>query len=1235
MRSGSSRRATLLAAGIFSTLLFALTSASGQDILGAITGTVKDSSGAAVPEATVKTHNIATNVETNQRTDSNGFYSALNLPVGTYTVTFSKDGFQTETHSEVLVSGNRTTTIDGALRVGTTTTTVTVADVSLMNQTDTTNGYVVDQLTIQNTPLGTGSFTQLAILSPGVHSDFLSGAGSNGGLGNQNIYSNGNRSTSNSFSLNGVDTTNLFNGNSSSGVTQYRFVLNEGEAFPSGGGVQTATSVYAAIGQALPTPPLEAVQEISVNAANYDATQGAHSGAHIGIITKSGTNSWHGEIYEYFQNSDLNAAPFFNNASVAYASVHELDPFLSRNQFGGTLGGPIKKDKLFFFLSYQGMRDADAGDSLGQATVPLGLTNDRSLTGLATMYTATTGKTIAPSAISPVTAALFQATLPNGNYLIPTPQITNSALAKQLGYDILEQGPNATASVNQGIANVDYQLNSNNRLTAKYFGQNNPTTTPFGPITYASTLGFPQTLSAGSQLGAIEDSLVITPSMTLVQHVGFTRLFAYSAQSQSLTPQEVGINLFGVTRFPQIEISNFNPSSGGTMEFGNSTSFGNAGMYQNQWEYGSALNWVKGRHLFSFGYNFDYTQLNVINQASASSNIDFSSLANFMEGNVRTGNYSDLFDGAGSASRYYRAVTEGAFVSDSWKVRSNLTVTLGLRWDNDGAMSEKYGRLAGFNGALYNYNATTDTIVNSGLELGGQNGASNTLMQNPQWGFAPRVGIAYSPMPKLTIRTGYGIYYDRGEFFTEFSPSAGGGFNGPFAVTLEPPFNSPVFATSGATFTNPFGTTPPPPPAANLAAFNALLPNLADETTGTYPTGNKFGPFLYGGYDITNKLPYTQNWTFDIQYQPSNSWLFDVGYVGNHGTHLVLPIPFNQPGIATATNPIHGQIYSYGGISPVDLLNEPIDPAPSYAGNAEIRAPFLGYDMNSVLYKAIGISNYNALQLQARKRLSFGLQFTASYTWSHSLDDQSGEGIFFTGNNPLATSSNYASSDFDQTNVFIINYSYTVPHKFSGNKLVDNFLGDWIISGQTVAQSGMPYSVYDYSGSVASLYYGSDVYIANPILPLKPGVTPRQAELQPGTLGLNPNSPVLNYQDFFPQFVQPGTYGVPPCDSNGNCDIYESLFSGTGRNIFRGPFQTRFDMGVGREFRIHEKYRVRFNAMAFNIFNHPNFDAPNNDVTYFADFEAPPLAVPEGSLGYIQHTIGSPRFLQLALHLSF
>ncbi|MBV9156478.1 MAG: carboxypeptidase regulatory-like domain-containing protein, partial [Acidobacteriaceae bacterium] len=315
---------------------------NAQQILGAITGTIKDATGASVPDATVKARNTGTNLQVTVQTESNGSYSVPNLPIGTYELSFSKQGFETETHTDVPVQGDRTTTVNGDLRVGSMTTTVEVNATPLMNQVDTTNGYVVDQLTIQQTPLGTGSFTQLAILTPGVHADFLAGAGSNAGLGNQAIFANGQRDTSNSFSLNGISTNNLFNGNSTSQVGENRFVLNTGENFGAGGEIQTSTSVYGAIGQALPTPPPEAIQEISVNAAMYDATQGANSGAHIGVITKSGTNQLHGELYEKFQNSAMNAAPFFYNASPA---ITTKVPFLNRNQFGATAGGPIKKDK--------------------------------------------------------------------------------------------------------------------------------------------------------------------------------------------------------------------------------------------------------------------------------------------------------------------------------------------------------------------------------------------------------------------------------------------------------------------------------------------------------------------------------------------------------------------------------------------------------------------------------------------------------------------------------------------------------------------------------------------------------------------------------------------------------------------------------------------------------------------------------------------------------------------------
>ncbi len=988
---------------------------NAQQVLGSITGTVFDSTGAAVPDATVKATNIATNLAVTEKSQGNGSYVIQNLPAGTYQLSITKEGFQTETHTEVLVNANRTTTVDGALKVGQVSTTVEVTGTPLMNQVDITNGYVVDQSTIQSTPLGTGSFTQLAILSPGVHADFLGGAGGNSGLGNQAIFANGQRDTSNSFSLNGISTNNLFNGNSTSQVGENRFVLNTGENFGAGGGIQTSTSVYGAIGQALPTPPAEAIQEIAVNAAMYDATQGANSGAHISVLTMSGTNAIHGQIYEKWQNSVMNAAPFFYNASPAIANK---DPFLNRNQFGATLGGPIKKNKVFYFLSYQGVRISDASESIQDVTVPLSLTDDRSTQGIINTIQNAYHATLTPTQLSPQAVALLQAMNPNGSgYLIPSAQLTSPALAKSVGYDAIVQGANTLASVDQGIANIDYAISDKDRLTGKYYVQTNPTNNPFGAV--GSLLGFPQQLASGSQVVSLNNTVILTPSLTWEQRAGFNRMKAYSNTSQAYTPSQFGINLLGSTAFPQIQIAGADPTLGSETQFGPSVSFGNAGMYQNQWEYGTTLNWVKGRHTLAVGLDWNYTQLNILNNNLNTDLIAFSSFENFVKGAVRTGTHSEAFVGTGE--RYYRANTAGAFVNDKYKLRSNLSLTLGLRWDYDGPFSEKYGRLTAFNGSLYSYNQSTDTITNSGLEIAGNNatygtpGASNSLLTQRQWGFAPRVGLAWTPFSKLTVRTGYGIYYDRGQFFSEFSPPAGAGFNGPFGVTLAPPFVSPIFAATGATFAAPFGTTPPPQPAGSAAAFQALLPNIAQTESGKYPAGNLFGPFLFGGYDINNKLPYTQNWTFDLQYQGSNNWIFSAAYVGNHGQHEIVPIPFNEPLLATAQNPVHGQIYSYGGTNTSSLTLEPISTS-EFSGNAPIRVPYIGYDMNSVLYQAQGISNYDALQLQARKRLSSGLQLTASYTWSHaSWITKAVSACSSLGNNPIwHPNASYGSADFDQ-----------------------------------------------------------------------------------------------------------------------------------------------------------------------------------------------------------------------------
>jgi Carboxypeptidase regulatory-like domain len=613
-------RPTLMSAAVLALTLAIHVPTPAQQILGTITGTVKDASGSAVQDVTATARNVATNLTVTARTQASGSYSISNLPGGTYELTFTKEGFDAERHTEVVVNGDRTTTVDGDLKVGTVATKVDVLGTPLMNQTDATTGYVVDQATIENTPLGTGSFTQLAILSPGVHADFLGGAGANAGLGNQAIFANGQRDTSNSFSLNGINTNNLFNGNSTSQVGENRFVLNTGENFGAGGELQTSTSVYSAIGQALPTPPAEAIQEIAVNSAMYDATQGANSGAHISVLTKSGSNGLHGEIYERFQNSVFNAAPFFYNASPA---ITDKVPFLNRNQFGATLGGPIKKDKLFYFLSYQGVRIADAADSTKTATVPLGLTDDRSAQGIVNAVQATyagqsPASTITASQISPVAAAMLKAKLPNGQFLIPSPQITNPNTALGLGYDLVVQGPNATSNMDQGIANIDYILSDKDRIGVKYYVQDNPTTNPFGAV--GSLLGFPQQLSSGSQVGSINNTLILTPSLTWEQRVGFTRLRAYSATGQAFSPSDFGMNLLGSTVFPQITLGTSDPTLANELQFGPGPSFGNAGMFQNQWEYGTTLHWVKGRHTLSFGMLWDYTQLNIVNRNTDTDN---------------------------------------------------------------------------------------------------------------------------------------------------------------------------------------------------------------------------------------------------------------------------------------------------------------------------------------------------------------------------------------------------------------------------------------------------------------------------------------------------------------------------------------------------------------------------------------------------------------------------------------
>jgi hypothetical protein len=1300
----------LIAHVLIATLLLAPL-AFGQQTLGSINGTVTDSSGAVVQGATVRARAVATNLQVTAPTRGDGSFNIADLPIGTYEVTFTKDGFQKAVFPQIPVQGSRTTTVNAQLKPGATSESVTVNATPLLNETDTANGYTLGTDQIEAVPLGTGSFTQLAILAPGVSADFLSGAGSNEGLGNQGIVANGQRDTSNQFTFNGVNANNLFNGNSTSNIADSRFTLNTGEIFGISGKVQTNSSVFDAIGQALPTPPVETIEEVHVSTSMYDASMGSASGAHIETTTKSGTNNYHGQAYEYFQNNVFDAAPTFLAPNPFFKGA----PPLHRNVFGVTLGGPIKKDKLFFFGSYQGQRVSDALSGAFSGVPTLAGLVDADRTNPATLVSLVNAddgcgpsgpSCITVGQLDKVSMAILNAKV-NGQYLVPSANATSPETGTQ-NYNSFIKGPASQFNANQVNANIDYIFGPKDRLAGKYYFQNDPTYIPFA---VSQVVGFPQTMHAGSQLFSLDNTTVLSTNATWENRYGFIREIANATTAQALTPADVGLNLVGATRFPGITISNADAGaalfgggtvgafSGNQMSIGPSTNFANAGIFQNQHEASSIYHWVHGRHSVAFGGVFDYAQLNVENRETQAAIISFNSFADFLTGTLGQDHSSGQFLN-GETNRHFRSRSAGLFIQDDIKIRPNLTINAGLRWDWDGPLYETNGLLTNFYPSDYQYNLATDsfgTLSNGqpgiGLVVAGNNKAfgfknvSDSTLTGRQWMFAPRIGFAWSPgsFHNLVVRGGFGMYADRGEYFTELSASAGLGISGPFSVTTQEPFTVPIDSTcvgTGCLAAAPFGTTPFAPPPNNLSGVAALVHNQSQLSGCPEPVTPTCGPtnfsppfdFLFGGYDPTNKLPYSENWSLDLQWQPKNNVVLTLAYIGNHGVHLPIPIPFNQPGVATPSNPINGQIYSYGYQAadtksapcsgpnnfPCPLLTEQVQTTigafAASDGNTALRTPYIGFNPNADFWKAEGVSTYNAVQFQATKKMSHGLMVNASYTYSHSLDEGSGlgSGLFYNGNNPLDPRSAYASSDFDRTHVFTISYVYQLPTFKNASRLVNNVANGWGVQGVTVAQSGEPFSIIDFSGSAASIFYSADDFITNPILPLASGVSPQQAT-QGGTDGSFKSGslagvriPYVNPNDFSIPFLNPGQQGVPPCGPTtiGTivCDTKETGFGSNGRNLFRAPFQTRFDFSIFKNFKLTERFALKFQADAFNIFNHPNFDTPNTDFQLngcfnpFPCFITTPLTASSPNpknFGVISQTVGSNRFLQLSMHLTF
>ncbi len=1017
---------------------------------------------------------------------------------------------------------------------------------------------------------------------------------------------------------------------------------------------------------------------------------------------------------------------------------------MHRYILGGGIGGPIIKDKLFGFLSYQHLHvsDQEIGDSF--LDVPVGLSDDRSANGLANLSNNSFGTGLSAADIDHNALVLFNSpALPGepGKWLIPNDGLNGAApTASHIDNAFLPGTGRFMADM--AVADMDYNATKKDTLSLKYFYQHDPTIAPYG---YSSVPGFDEHLDSGAQVASIINTLLIKSNLSTTQTLGYIREKDWGDNRQAFGPNAIPggaagtgtINMFGSNYFPGVSVYNIlgdNQPSGvspvylniGPNAEGQST---NTGMFQNRLAPSGNAIWILGKHTISFGASYTYTQLNTIDKRTGTGTVASDDFSQFVQGYVTPGSSATGFYVTsflqGDASRYYRSNQLGTYLQDKWQITPTLSLTLGVRYDWDGGLTEKYGRLFNFDPKAYSYNAASDVIANTGLIIAGNNangtsGVSNTTLTGRQWGIGPRIGAAWQPSmfhSKVVVRAGGGLYYDRGELFSYFSPgyAIGTVTGGPFGVNQQLPFvnvsTCPSVSQSlyeyyiptcsgnggfgpptgpptdeGGDLENPYGTSlefaaPSSPKASDLSAHLPNVCSIVNEGLGGIPgicpatPGNPDGlainngqPISLGVYDRANKLPYTMNYTLDIQWQPRNDIAVEIGYVGNLGRHQVIPLPFNQPTIASPSSQLLTggacpQAYSYGynvGFNNLPANAPSCYGAPAYylanyeGGNVDLRVPYIGYAAESISYVAEGIDAYNAAQAHIDKRMGHGLQVGASYTFSHALDEQSGLGLFYNGNNPLNLRSGYGSSDFDRTHVVNFNYVFQLPKFAAENTLGGKFIDGWELVGDTVLQSGQPYSIIDFSGAVGSIYYSTADGITNPIVPLAAGCNAKNALT--GASGAW--FPVTGVSALKPQcFTLPilpagGLNGAIPPD-----DPYETGFTTGQRNIFRQAFQKRADASLVKETKLTDRFDLKYTFDVYNLTNTTSFDIPGNEVSQNADYNAFPTpgtpvlpgtcsaggvgtvsgsfyACPSG-LGIVTHTIGSPRQFQMSLHLDF
>jgi hypothetical protein len=1111
-RDDVSRRACFRASRLlrlYAILLFLATSVlRAQDpATGALCGRVFDSSGAVVPGSSIVVVDEETNQSRTVLTTAEGFFRAPLLPPGRYSLSVDSPGFERKTVRSIRIAVAETTFVDVTLKVGSATTQIEVTASSELTQTETSSlGSVTGEQAITSLPLANRNFTQILALSPGVIVEVPNAA--NLGSNTQNVAVNGAKTTGNNFQFNGIDANNM---------AENAF---SGQAFAPETGI------------AIPNP--DTIFEFKVQTGMYDAGYGRSTGANVDLVSKAGTNDFHGGGWEFFRNDALNANDFFLKRNG------QPRPVLQQNQFGGAVGGPIVKNRLFFFGSYQAtiQRNGQAAGSLSSTFLPL-LTNDRSAAALGALFGGQSGVNggvaVASdgSNINPVALALLNFKLPDGSFAIPNPQTILPGGVGESTFSIP-----AKYRENQFTTNIDYMVAANNQLSGRFFYSTGTQDVPFN-LFAATVPGFGGGQTNRNDLFVLADTQVFNSNVTNVARFGFTRFDGSLTTSNPITGADVGMQTApGLSIIPGIQVIGlftigppFQP-----FYFQNTNTF--------VWQ--DTVSVIHGVHSLRMGGEATRDQLEVVPSPQAGDLI-FLSFPDFLLGQSGTQNgsgQSNVFFSSGGSGLFRkdeRYMNFAGFIQDDIRATPRLTINAGLRYEYFGPPTEIHGQLSNFDPAL-----ATPQVPPQGSFTGfvlpanykgpvpaGVLKTSNSGMWNADYkDLGPRLGFAWQLLNRATLvlRGGYGIYYER------LSGELAGQNIGqlPFSVTerLQGSQNG------AATFEQPFN--PPLPP---ISAFPIFIPRTPDSALSLAAISRS----------VTS--PYEQQYTLNIQYQFARDFLWQIGYVGAKTTHLTGCVQFNQALIATPQHPVNGQ---------TTTTNE----------NLTQRLPFAGVAGGSYICETEFDSNYNSLQTSLIKTVSHGLQFQASYTFSKVLDFTSGTGgissldLDFLGNDQTDPRQSYGPDDFDRTNRFVLSFVYAPPRLEMGPNILRHALSAWQFSGVAVLQSGLPITAID---STAASVYGNIVGFS-------------RAECT----GANPASSG-SLLDRIGGFFNPAAFAPPPVIGDGtgfgNCRV----------GLLWGPGEDNLDLGIQRNFVITESSALQFRAELFNFTNTPKFGQPTND----------------------------------------